>query len=441
MRVAQTPTPALLLVTGSLSLGALVTLVLTRAPLGSPVFFAAAGTMAVAYFLILARLWHEPVAGPRLLLAAFIFSLAFRVPVAIAPVGADNDMVRYLWDGRLQRLGYNPYLVTPSDPAVAHVHTAETRRMPSVRARTPYPPGAQLFFRAVVSIRESVRAMKLALIACDVLTIVVIWRWLVVTGRNQWLALGYAWNPLVILEVAHSGHIDALGALWIAAAAYWMACRRTALASVAFALAFATKLLPIVLAPLFWRRIRGRDAVLAGVVLAALSVPFMTAAALPLGAVPNVVAHIRFNAPVFPIIAAVWTPQIAAAVAVLLGLAVAAWARWRLPITDPAAWAWPMAVSLACAPVIYPWYLLYFTPFLVSAMTVPLMVWSVSVLPVYLIWSVPILRAPWVVPFSVMAIEYGAVALTLASVLSSVRRVRRTAGERVIKPRTAGPRA
>ncbi|MCA1651557.1 MAG: phosphoethanolamine transferase CptA, partial [Acidobacteria bacterium] len=154
----------------------------------------------------------------------------------------------------------------------------------------------------------------------------------------------------------------------------------------------------------------------------------MTTALLPLGAVPNVVAHIRFNAPVFPIVAAASTPQVAAAIAVLLGLAIAVWARWRLPITDPAAWAWPMAVALACAPVIYPWYLLYFTPFLVSAATVPLMVWSVSVLPVYLIWSVPALRIAWVVPVSVMAFEYGAAALALAWLLFPVRRTVVTAG-------------
>ena len=99
-----------------------------------------------------------------------------------------------------------------------------------------------------------------------------LWRWLVVTGRSEWLALAYAWNPLVVLEIAHSGHIDALGALWIAASAYWLTRRRTALASIAFVLAVTTKLLPIVLLPLFWSRIRLRDA-LAGAALfaAALS--------------------------------------------------------------------------------------------------------------------------------------------------------------------------
>ena len=64
--------------------------------------------------------------------------------------------------------------------------------------------------------------MKLALVACDLLTMIVLWRWLAATGRSEWLTLAYAWNPLVVLEVAHSGHIDALGALWITAAAFWL---------------------------------------------------------------------------------------------------------------------------------------------------------------------------------------------------------------------------
>ena len=68
---------------------------------------------------------------------------------------------------------------------------------------------------------ESARAMKLAMVACDLLTVAVLIAWLRSTRRSPWLALLYAWNPLVILEVAHSGHVDALGGLWIAVAA-WM---------------------------------------------------------------------------------------------------------------------------------------------------------------------------------------------------------------------------
>src|SRR6185295_1179902 len=108
--------------------------------------------------------------------------------------------------------------------------------------RTPYPPGAQLFFRLVASVHDSTLAMKLALLACDLMTIVVVWRWLAVTGRSEWLALAYAWNPLVVLEIAHSGHIDALGALWIAVAAWMLSTGRGMRAMIAFVLAVASKL-------------------------------------------------------------------------------------------------------------------------------------------------------------------------------------------------------
>jgi hypothetical protein len=336
------------------------------------------------------------------------------MPLAFPKVGADNDMVRYLYDGRLQRLGYNPFAVMPSDPAVAATHTDETRKMPSLRARTPYPAAAQLFFRLVVTIRESSRAMKLALVACDLLTIAVLLAWLRSTQQSPWLALVYAWNPLVILEIAHSGHIDALGALWIATSAWMLSTGRGMRAMVAFVIAVATKLLPIVLLPLFWKRVRMRDAAAGAIVLAALYLPFRSAGTLPLGAVPNVVNFIRFNGPVFKALAAVVTPHGAAAVAVLAGLAVAAWFRFRRSADDPAAWAWPMAVSLAAAPVVYPWYLLYFTPFLFTRSVLPLLVWTYSALLIYIVWDLSRHGHRWIVPGWLMGIEYGVVIVALA---------------------------
>lgn len=398
-----------IITTGCVFFAASLSLALSQAPLGSPLFFALAAVMGVAYLAMLSRVWDGPPAPPRLLYAAFAIAVAIRIPLAAPRVGHDNDMVRYVWDGRVQTLGYNPYAVVPADPAMASTHNDETREMPSRRARTPYPPGAQLFFRLVVSLHDSSRAMKAALVFCDLMTMIVLWRWLLVTGRSEWLTLVYAWNPLVVLEVAHSGHIDAVGALWIAASAYWLARQRTSLSVVAFVLAVTTKLLPIVLLPLYLGRVKTRDALLGFALFALLYLPFTYGGALPFAAVQNVVAHIRFNDPLFRAISAASTPQAAAATAVGLGFLAAVWARWRWRPDEPGAWAWPMAVAVAGAPVIYPWYLLYFTPFLFSAMTLPLVVWTFSVLPVYLVWYVLSLRGPWVVPPAVMVVEFGAV--------------------------------
>ncbi len=218
MHLASTSLSAATAVSGAVGLVSVLLLVASRTPLGSPLFFGLILIFVLAYCAMLWRVWHEDATDRRAIRLALIFAVLFRLPLALAPVGADSDMVRYLWDGRVQQRGYNPYAVVPSDPAMAATHTSESERMPSRGARTPYPPAAQLFFRLVVGIHDSTLAMKLALVFCDMLTIVVLSRWLIAIGCSEWLTLAYAWNPFVVMEVAHSGHIDGLGALWLAAA-------------------------------------------------------------------------------------------------------------------------------------------------------------------------------------------------------------------------------
>lgn len=399
----------ILLLAGAAYTAATSILTISGAPLGSPLFYGVAGFTGAIYVGMLVLLWNRRDAPRRLLALAFVLAALIRVPLLIPEVGPDNDMMRYLWDGRVQTMGYNPYHVLPSDPALAHTHNEETGSMPSAHDRTPYPPVSQMFFRLVVTIHDSARAMKLALVLCDLLTMIVVWRWLAATGRNEWLALAYGWHPLVVLDVAHSGHIDTLGALWIVSCAWALARQRTLLASFAYVLAIATKLLPIVLLPLFWKRVRLRDALAGAAVFALFYLPFMSEPGLPVGAMPNVIERIRFNGPIYLAIAWLSFPAMAAAVAVLAGLVVAVWARFRLDVTDPAAWAWPMAAALVCAPVIYSWYLLYLTPFLVSIATLPLLLWTFTVLGTYLVWYVPEYRLPWDVPIWMLILEYGLV--------------------------------
>ena len=372
---------------GIASVGAMLALAVSKAPLGTPLFFAMAAVAGLAYLVVLGRVWSLRETQRGLFFSALAFAVLMRAPVAVAPVSSDNDMIRYLWDGRIQRFGINPYLVLPADPEVQWTHTDETRRMPSAQHRTSYQPAAQLFFRLVVALHDSSRAMKLALVGCDLLTILVLWRWLVATGRNEWLTLVYAWNPLVVLEVAHSGHIDALGALWVTAAAYWLSRRRSALATIAYVLAVATKPLPIVLAPLFWNRIsQARRAAGAR----ALGAPLCAVHAGPqigLG-MDRVVASIRFNGPIFRGVRLAEQPRrrrgfrrgpgfrgglvpLEAAARGTRGVGLADGDRARL--------------RSGHLSVVLP----YFTPFLFSTTTLPLVAWTFSVLPVYLVWQLP----------------------------------------------------
>ena len=262
----------------SLTLAGIVYLLAIRELFATPKFERSVSRRVVVIGLVLAAVWH--IAFLRL------------------PPGADDDIHRYVWDGRLQRLGYNPYLVVPSDPAVKGLHTAETRTLNNPDLPSPYPPGAQLFFRAVTTIQESTLALKIAFVVCE-FAIVFVLLDLLRPKQAAHLVLAFAWNPLLAIEVAGSGHIDIVGALLLAVSAAALVRRWRATAAVALALAIAVKFLPIVLLPLYWKRVRMRDAALAAAVVGLLYVPFLNHGRILLGSLGTYVQTFRFNGPVF----------------------------------------------------------------------------------------------------------------------------------------------
>jgi hypothetical protein len=252
---------------------------------------------------------------------------------------------------------------------------------------TPYPAAAELFFRAVMTVHDSARALKSAIFLCDAALAAVLLWWLMASHRSPWWVLAYAWNPLVALEGAGNGHVDLLGALCLVLTAASLARGRRTVAAVAFALGVGVKFLPATLAPLLWRRIRLRDAALGVGILAALYIPFLGQGRLPLGSLGDYLSYWRVNAPVYSALERVFPTAGLIVAPIGFGLAVAFWTRWHFALESPEAWAWPVAVTLFFAPAIFPWYFLWLTPFLFTSCTFPLAVWTVSSLSAY--WWLP----------------------------------------------------
>jgi hypothetical protein len=234
---------------------------------------------------------------------------------------------------------------------------------------------------------------------------------------------------LLAVEVAGSGHIDSIGALLLLVSAAALARRWRATAAVAFGLAVAVKFLPIVLLPLYWKRIRLRDAALAAAVVGLLYVPFLNHGRIPTGSLGAYVQSWRFNGPVFAALDQVAPPQLLVGLAVLAGLVTATWLRSAAPEWSPDTFVWPMAATLLCAPAVFPWYLLWLLPFLTSASTLPIIVWTVSIIPVYINWHLRTLGRPWgSLPGWVMLLEYGCVTIAAAIVWLCQRRESEHAG-------------
>ena len=376
----------------------------------------------IVYLLAIRELFAAPTFRRRVVVIGLVLAALWHIEFLRLPAGADDDIHRYVWDGRLQRLGYNPYIVIPSDPAVRGLHTPETQNLNNPDLPSLYPPGAELVFRAVTAIQESTFALKVAFVICDFGIALALLDLLRSSGRGEHLVLAFAWNPLLAIEVAGSGHIDIVGALMLLVSFAAVVRRRRTLAAVAFGLAVAVKFLPLVLLPLYWKRVRIRDAALAAVVVALLYVPFLHRGRIPIGSLGTYVETFRFNGPVFAALDRLAPPQLLAGLAVLVGLVTAIWLRRKTSGLSPNTFAWPMAASLFCAPAVFPWYLLWLLPFLTSPSTLLIVVWTVSIIPTYVMWHMSALRGSWgSLPAWVMLVEYGGLSIAAAIILCRTR--------------------
>jgi alpha-1,6-mannosyltransferase len=383
---------------------------------GEPSFMIPLVVAGFAYLLAIRELFSTSKFPKRVIVFGLALAALWHFAFLRMPSGPDDDIHRYVWDGRVQRLGYSPYVIVPSEPALAGLHTSETRTLNNPDVPSPYPPGAQLFFRAVTAIHESIFALKVAFAVCDLAVVFVLLDVLRCTQQRGHWVLAYAWHPLLATEVAGSGHIDIVGVLLLLVSTAALVRRWRAVAAVAFGLAVSVKLLPIVLLPLYWKRVRIRDGALAAAVFGLLYVPFLSHGRIPFGSLGAYVQRFRFNDPVFAMLERVMAPQVVAGLAVLVGFLAAIWMRRRRAEWSSDAFAWPMAASLLCAPVVYPWYMLWMLPFIRSNSTLPITIWTLSIIPTYYVWRLRTLGRPWLVPDWIMVLEYGSVAFTAAMI-------------------------
>src|ERR1700722_4376813 len=221
-----------------------------------PVVWAQCLTYALSVFLLLQR-W--PSAGDgRVLLAVIILVAAILRIIALAtpPNFLSTDVYRYVWDGRVQGAGINPYLYIPSEPAVESLR--DDAIYPHINrlytAPTIYPPFAQMVFFAVTRFAESVTAMRLAMLGFEAIAVLA----LAVLLKRQRLPLHrlalYLWHPLPVWEFACGAHVDAVVLATSLLAILAAMSNRRGLSGALLAAAALTKFLPVAIAPALYRR-------------------------------------------------------------------------------------------------------------------------------------------------------------------------------------------
>ena len=328
-----------------------------------------------------------------------IGGILIQIVAMSAPPQSSDDLYRYIWDGRVQAHGFDPYAFVPSAPQLAHLRTPFL--WTAARASSPYPhcvwPGAALpghpgslltpgcsrinrpmvptiyppvaeaYFWAlhyVTPVHAGSTPVQAAAGAFAVLVTLVLLaglRWL---GRDlRWAAL-WAWCPTVALEAGNSAHVDVVAVLLAAVALLVLARpnggRRGALLGGALlGLAIATKMTPILAGPAVLRRRWWAVVVAAGGAVAAVYLPHVLAVGSKVvGFLPGYLQQEGYNSGQrFAIIALFTTGHLAIAIAVSI-LAVTGLAVLRFSDPDhPWRGAVVMTgVALAVTTPNYQWY-------------------------------------------------------------------------------------
>ena len=221
----------------------------------------------------------------KLLMVIFGLALSIRLVALFTTPILEIDYYRYIWDGKVVCEGVSPYRFSPAQvlkPGIApgkhleQVSQLATRsesnfvalnRIHYEKYTTLYPPVSQFVFAAVMkltpesaSIETHVIVMKIAMLLFDLGTILLLAGLLKMARIHLGWLIAYAWNPLVIKEIANSGHLDAIATFFVVLTLYLVVKQNLlshvksqrwwlVLAGVTLGLAVGAKLYPLVIFP------------------------------------------------------------------------------------------------------------------------------------------------------------------------------------------------
>jgi alpha-1,6-mannosyltransferase len=333
--------------------------------------------LSVPYFVALVLVFRGDADSRRSSSALWVvlfFACLYRWLLVPGVPMLSTDIYRYLWDGRVQAHGINPYLYAPNNEALKDLR--DDKVYPHINrpaSPTIYPAGAQLLFHGLYRLGDrSTTTFKAAVVVSDMASLLVLTLILLHLKVPAERVLVYAWHPLVIYELSNNGHLDGFMLFFVLLALLLLLKNRPTAAIASLALATALKLYPIILLPVLLKARPWRGGLLFGGIVLALYLPYLSAGSGIIGFLPE---YLKNPAEEFNLGLKVYLlkmlpmadPMLISAGFALL-LAAAMVVVWHLPqdeiIALKCAYLLVGLYLLLASGSLQPWYLVLIIPFL-----------------------------------------------------------------------------
>lgn len=301
-------------------------------------------------------------------------ALVYRLFLVATPPLLSSDMYRYIWDGRVQAHGVNPYRYPPCDKALAQLQDkAVYPHINRQESPTIYPGGAQVLFYSLNRLRiRSTSAFKGAVVFFDMGSILLLTMILAELGLARERVLIYAWNPLVIYTLAGSGHLEGF-MLFFVLLCFLLTIRKRLYAAVSsLAVAASLKLYPAIVLPAVLKEKKFRGVLLFSIIFLAFYLPYIGVGKKVLGFLPQYFENPNesFNLGLRAYLLKLFPgtdPLVFTGIfaAILLCAAALVWVRHK-DATSALRFSYYLAslLSVLSASALQPWYVVWIIPFL-----------------------------------------------------------------------------
>jgi alpha-1,6-mannosyltransferase len=239
----------------------------------------------------------------RAVATILIVALAMRL-MLLPGWPVSTDLFRYVWDGRVQGAGINPYLYVPADAALSGLRDGAI--YPYINradyAPTIYPPASQIVFFLITRVSESIVFLKAVMVGFEALAAWAILQLLAARGLPRSHVLLYAWHPLSLWEFARSGHVDIVAVAFLLLAFLASERRAPLLAGIALGAGALVKYVPVVAGPALYKRWDWRLPLAFIATIAVLYLPYIAAGTKVFGFLGQYVSEERIDqgAGIFP---------------------------------------------------------------------------------------------------------------------------------------------
>ena len=292
------------------------------------------------------------------------FACLFRVILFCSQPCLSDDIHRYLWEGYLQSQGVNPFEFAPQAPELVPLRNDVWLRVNNKDASAIYPPLLQMVHALAFIVFRSVWGFKLLFLMAEAALIWVLLRLLRLYGRRGGDIIFYAWNPLVIVEIAGSGHHDACVVALLFAATLFTVTAQHGKAVLCLAGSILCKLYPLASLPFFLKRLPWRHSVWLPFILIAGYLPYASAGSRLFSALLYYREKWRFNGFLFLQLSQQVSDekQVEQLMLLLVTVVIGVCLARKLELLEQLYWV--TGAVLLCAPALFPWYLIWMAPFL-----------------------------------------------------------------------------